>query len=104
LLAYSTEQRALLRSVYQVAADSSIFGASLEEIKEKLANSTTNEDIEWALQEMQREVQLVLVGVDCDRYVTAANGQCWILNGEQGSFFAEPWTTLNGDINPSTVR
>ncbi|VDK19718.1 unnamed protein product [Anisakis simplex] len=104
LLAYSIEQRAVLRGVYQVAADSNIFGTSLEEIKEKLANSTTNEDIEWALQEMQREVQLVLVGVDCDRYVTAANGQCWILNGEQGSFFAEPWTTLNGDINPSTVR
>ncbi|VDM36755.1 unnamed protein product [Toxocara canis] len=103
LCGYPVDQRPLLRIVQTAVSAAGIYGASLQDVKKSVLNGS-EENIKWALNEMEKDAQVVLVGVDCPRYVVAANASCWMLNGEMGSFFCSPWTTLAGDIHRSTVR
>ncbi|VDK81752.1 unnamed protein product, partial [Onchocerca ochengi] len=77
LITHLISSRPFLRRVHTAIKESKFIGMSIEELTMILKSSGS--DVSLVVQQMERDSQLVTVGVDTVRYVLPAYSDCWLV-------------------------
>nr|CDJ81025.1 Hypothetical protein CBG16818 [Haemonchus contortus] len=102
LLDIPVSQRKNLRSVYKPIKEAGAKGIKFSDIQD--AASLNSEETREALKTLEKECQIVPVGVEVKRWVAAEFASAWCVNVGGRLVSPRPWTMPSGEICASTVR
>ncbi|KAK5972649.1 hypothetical protein GCK32_007582, partial [Trichostrongylus colubriformis] len=102
LLDIPVSQRKSLRSVYKPIIEAGAIGIKFSDIQD--ATSMNCEEVRDALKNLEKECQIVPVGVEAKRWVAAEFASAWCVNVGGKLVSPRPWTMPSGEVCASTVR
>ncbi|KAJ1347398.1 hypothetical protein KIN20_002439 [Parelaphostrongylus tenuis] len=102
LLNVPVYKRKGLRAVYEPIVCSAENGAKLSEIED--ATNMSREDILSCIRCLTDGSQVISVGVDAQRWVSADFALAWCVKVGGRIVSPRPWTMPTGEISPATVR
>ncbi|VDK88842.1 unnamed protein product [Litomosoides sigmodontis] len=102
LMLQSVPSRSFLRRVHTVIKESKFIGMSIEELTVILKSSGSV--ISSTVHQMERDLQLVTIGVDTVRFVLPAYSDCWLVPYGKLVYVPAPWCTPSGEIHAPAVR